>query len=251
MTEWPKTIYESIKLPFLKAAISLNLTSVKISLFNHALTLTFGTYFFSRGSHLFYLGGLAVCLVNGFLDYLDGDVARAKKEQSEVGAWLDSGFDVIIQNAVLGAIAVGCYKQGLSLNWIILFFIGNTSSNFVSFYYNERFGFDSARGNSLFRDYMDKSRSRFDGFLKEMIDPTASPKALALYTYRYWIVLGCLFNIMPFCFIQITIINNFRWAIMYIVYALYLKRGTNWHVINALSVLDEERDEFYRLRHSR
>src|SRR3990167_7315391 len=175
MIEWSKTIYDKIRLPFLKCAIKLNLTSIKISIINHVLTLTIGCYLFSRGTYLCYIGALLVCVVNGFLDYLDGDLARSKNEMSEAGAWLDSGFDVIIQNAVLGSIAIGCYKQELPLIWIIMFFIGNTSCNFVSFNYNQKFGFDSCRGNQVFRQYMDKSRSRFDRFFRDLIDPTSNP----------------------------------------------------------------------------
>jgi len=240
MTELPKIIYDKIKKPFVKGAVRLGLTANQLTVINHVITLTFGCYFFSRGNYLCFMGGLAVCIINGFIDYLDGDVARANNEQSQLGQWLDTGFDVIIQNAVLGAIGIGCFKMGMPVFWIVLFFIGNSASNFVSFHYNHRFGFESSSGNGKFRMMMESSQS-----MRDLIDPTSTTFALITYTCRYWIALGCLFNIMPECYIAITIISNFRWVIMYVIFAKYLNDDTDLHVLNVLRKLDPEQPEYY------
>jgi CDP-alcohol phosphatidyltransferase len=243
--EWTKIVYKKISRPIVWLCINAEITANQVTVVNHLMTLTFGCYLFSRGT---YWGGILGLLVNGFLDYLDGDIAQETGQTSKFGEWLDSGFDVIIQNAVMGAIAIGCFQMGLSLIWIILFFIANAGNNLVSFHYNNTFGFNSANGNELFRELMDKKRNLFNRFFKNLIDPTSSFIGLLWFTFRYFIVIGMIFNIMPACFILMTIIGNIKWFIMFSLYALHQKRNKYLFVVQILSFLDEERDEFYKLR---
>lgn len=250
--EFAKTIYKKTSYWPLEWCKALGITANQVTIFNHIITLTFGVFFMSRGNYISWLMGLGILLFNGWLDFFDGDLARYdKNNNSELGNWLDCSFDVIIQNAVLGAIGIGCYKMGLPLIWIVLFFVGNIGSNFVSFNYNNKFGFDSYRGNDLFRNLMDKKSNPVNIFFKNLIDPTSNHLALIIFTYRYFIMIGCIFNIMPYVFTVFTIITNFKWFIMFILYAYYLKGDKNLHVLKALSILDEERDEFFALRYSK
>ncbi len=248
MREWSKVLCDAINPPFVKACISLGITSNQITLFNHFITLTFGCYFFSRGTYLGGLLGLGICLINGFLDYADGKIARETSGNTKLGIWLDSGFDVVIQNAVMASIAVGCFRMGTPLFIVLLFMIANSANNFVSFNYNAKFGFDSDKGNELFRQFMDKKGTLINAFLKNIIDPTSNYYALVFFTFRYWIAVGMVFNIMPYLFILITIISNLKWIVMYALYAMHLRGDNNLHVLHALALLDDEREEFYEAR---
>jgi len=248
MKEWSKKLYEKVSKDSVDFCVRNEISADEITLLNHFLVLAMGCFLFSRGFYLAGLGGLGVCLVSGFLDYLDGDVAKATGSLSSFGEWIDSKFDVIIQNAVMGAIGIGCFKMGMPLIWIVMFFIGNSANNMVGLYYNLKFGFSSANGNELFRNYMDAKRNPLNLFFKNMIDPTASSCGLALITVRYWIAIGIIFNVMPFCFMAITIIGNIRWVVMFILYGMHLKECNHFHVLKALSILDEEREEFHELR---
>lgn len=250
MIEFPKKIYQSFSHRAISFCIAYGITSNQVTVANHILTLTVGCFFLSRGTHIGFILGLVICLINGFLDYLDGDLARSTNKQGKLGIWLDSGFDVIVQNAVMGAIAIGCYKTGLSALWIVMFFIANAANNFVSFNYNSTFGFDSDKGSELFRTLMDKKPNSLNIFLKSIIDPTSSYPALVLLTFRYWVALGAVFNLMPLCFICMAIIGNIKWVIMYLVYAMHLAEHKYLHVLKTLSVLDDERNEYFRLRYS-
>jgi hypothetical protein len=248
MKEISALVYSKIRSPFIFICTSAGLTSLKISLINHFITILFGCYFFSRGEYVFGLLGVGICFINGFLDYLDGDVARSNNARNPVAAWWDSGFDVIIQSIVMGAIAIGCHKNGLSLIWIIMFYIGNSANNWVSFNYNEKFGFDSDKGNSLFRMIMDRKCHIVNKFLRDIIDPTSNHLTLAIYTYRYWIVFGYILGVMPTFFKVITIIGNIKWVVMFLVYSVYLSGWDKLFVIKALSALDDEKEDFYCLR---
>jgi phosphatidylglycerophosphate synthase len=246
--ELPKKLYKKINQPFIDFCMEYNITANQITAFNHVLTLTIGCFFLSRGTYWGWVLGLVVCLINGLLDYLDGDVAKARKEVSDFGVWLDSGTDVIIQIAVMGAIAIGCFKMGMPVIYVVLFFISHSAINYISFIYNARFGFESANGNELFRDGMVKKRSLINLWFLQIIDPTINHLTLSIYTYRYWIALGCVFNIMPKCFLIITLIASVRWIVMFILYSLYLKQYKYLHVLKVLALLDDEREEFYTIR---
>lgn len=246
--EWTKRAYKKVSDPVVRFCVKWEISADAITFLNHYLTIFFGCFFFSRGEYVFGLLGLGVCVVNGFLDYLDGDIARATGNMGSFGDWIDTKADVIIQNIVMGAIGIGCFKMGMPLLWIILFYIGNSGNNLVGFSYNSKFGFSSGSGNELFREYMDAKRTPINIIFKNIIDPTASIYGLALITVRYWIALGIIFNIMPYCFVAITIIGNIRWFVMFILYGMYLKECNHFHIFNALSVLDEERKEFHELR---
>jgi hypothetical protein len=243
--EWSSVVYRKINKPVVDACLSLGISANQVTVLNHFITLTLGCYAFAQGTYIWGLVALGVCLLNGFLDYLDGDLARATGTTGKLGIWLDSGFDVIVQNAVMGAIAIGCH---LPIWLVVLFFIGNSANNFVSFNYNARFGFDSDKGNELFRNIMDKKCHPINRILKNIIDPTDNYPSLVFYTFRYWIALGFIFNVMPICFVIVTIISNIKWVIMYSLYALHLMGERRLYVLQALAALDEECGEFYSLR---
>src|SRR3990167_7273161 len=209
MKEIPRKIYNNFREKAILYCIKNKITPNEITVANHFFTLIFGCYYFSRGIYIFGLFGIIIMIFNVFLDYLDGDLAKATKQVNNLGIWLDSGFDIIVQNFVMGAIAIGCYNQGLSLIWIVIFFIGNSSNNFVSFYYNQKFGFDSDKGNELFRILMDRKCHFVNRILKNIIDPTSNYLSLIFYTYRYWVALGMILGIMPLLFQILTVINNF------------------------------------------
>jgi phosphatidylglycerophosphate synthase len=220
----------------------------QITVFNIVMMLTAGVYLFSRGTWQGYAGGFGVCLISGFLDYADGDLAKKTGQVSELGKWLDSGFDVILQNIIMAAIGLGVVKQGVPVVVLALFFVGNTALNFISFRYNATFGFDSYNGNSLFRKYMDEKPTIINRFFKNLIDPTSSGIGLVMFTVRYWIALGAILNIMPLCFIIMTVRATIHWIVMFIIFSFHQCQYKKLWVSQALALIDAEREEFYAIR---
>lgn len=250
MTEFTRTIYNKLSHYPIIFCLKNNISANTITIFDHFITLTLGCYFFSRGTHLGFILGIGVMVINVLLDYLDGDVARRSQKKNKLGDWLDCGFDVIIQGAVLGAIAVGCHKNGLSIIWIVMFFISSIANNFVSFNYNTKFGFHSYKGNSLFREFMSEKNTLINRMFKGIIDPSSNHVSLIIFTFRYWILLGCLLNVMPVCFKALTVISTVKWIIMYVLYSMHLQESRKLYVLQGLAMLDEERSEFYRFRNN-
>ena len=88
-------------------------------------------------------------------------------------------------------------------------------------------------------------------FFKNLIDPTASPVGLFLYTVRYWIILGIVINRLNYTFVCITAIHLFRASLMYVIYGLHLAEYKKLWLLQALSILDEDRQEYYAVRSSK
>ena len=249
MIEWCKELYTArISTPLMRVLTRFRwLTPNMVTIFNHGISLTCGVYCFSRGSWLWNIAGVGVMIIIGIIDYADGDLAKRTGRLSPTGVWFDSVFDVMIQNIIAGAILIGCYKQGLSVFWIVLYFVNNAGNNLVSFYYNHQFGFSSHTGSDAFRTLMLRCKRHweFNQFLKNLIDPTSSYIGLVVFTLRYAIVIGAFFNLMPLCLILVTIIGNFRWLVMYILFALHLRESKLLWVNQVLAILDDERGEHY------
>jgi hypothetical protein len=141
-----------------------------------------------------------------------------------------------------------CAAQPGFLPIAIIFFISNNAMQVISLKYNSTFGFDSHSGNALFRSYMDKKSSLFNKLMKNLLDPTASEIGFFLFTFRYWLVLGILFNQMKWAFIIITALLVFKVFIMHVIYGMHLLEYKKLWVLQALAIIDDEREEYYKIR---
>ena len=248
MTEWCQWFYQKY---LSKSALKIfhNCTPNQITAFNLFFTIAGGWYFFSQGTYLGNIRGCAVLLISGYLDYLDGDLARDKQQFSAFGLWLDSGCDMIIQNTIMAAVAFGLCRESNSLLPVaIMFFISNNAMQIISLHYNSTFGFDSHKGNDLFRGYMDKKPSLFNKTLKNLLDPTSSKIGFFMFTFRYWLVIGILFNQMKWAFIIITALLLFKVVVMHVIYGMHLLEYKKLWILQALAIIDDEREEYYKIR---
>lgn len=232
--------------------VKRNITTTQITVFNFFFSLIFAVFFFSRGTYLANWIALGVMGISTILDYADGDLGRNHNRSSPVSIWLDETGDIVLQNSIMAAICFSISRfepSALLLVVIMLYFVGNSITNVISFHYNNTFGFDSYKGNALFRKYMETKPTLLNRFLKNLIDPTSSAVGLVFYTIRYWIVFGIIFDQMKTILICVTFIITFRWIAMYILYALHLKHYKKLWVLQALAILDTDREEYYKCRH--
>lgn len=242
MKELSKVIYKKLSPLVVKVLVKLGITANQITIFNiFFMTLGAGYCFAAQRYWL----ALLICGISAALDYADGDVAAATTGYTATGAWIDPFGDIIKQNGIMGAIALGTHMPPLI---IVIFFIANATLNLVSLYYNNTFGFDSSKGNELFRELMDKKPTLFNKVLKNIIDPTSSWPGLYLGTVRYLIITGIVFGIMPVIFLVITGINCFKAVFMFVIYALHLSECKILWLLQVLAALDKNRKEFYDIR---
>ena len=189
---------------------------------------------------------LTLIIIWAILDYVDGDLARQTKSQT-VSMWFDPVGDIILQNIIMAGIAIGAYSQ-IGIELILIYFISNSGLNLISIYYNNTFGFDSYKGSSLFRKYMETKPTYLNRFLKNLIDPTSSALGIFFFTIRYWIAIGALRGNLAGPFIIIAYLTLFRWISMLILYGLHLQKYKKLWVLQALAIIDEDREEFYKVR---
>lgn len=256
--EWSQWLYYKYISPVCKLIFG-RFTPNQITIFNLLFTIICGSYFISRGTWFGNLCGLGVLLINGLLDYVDGDLAKSGNKVSLAGQWLDKGGDMLIQNIIMASVAYSlCIHQfsNATLLICITYFIGLNAMNMISIFYNNTFGFDSHVGSELFRKYMDKKhdgfiRGCFNKFMKNLIDPTASHLGLMLWTVRYLLVFGLVFNQLYISFSMISILLTFRWIVMFVLYTLHLKEYKKLYVLQSLAILDSQREEYYKMRGQR
>lgn len=246
--EFSKRAYNLIRIPFIRFCVRKRIAPNQITIFNMLLVLVCVCYLLSRGSYVHNLWALGFMAISSIIDYSDGDLAKQTNAVSQAGIWIDTYSDIILQNAVMGAVSIGAYKQELPLIFIVLFFVFNSTLNLVSLQYNDRFEFSSYKGNELFRQFMDQKPTLVNRFFKSLVDPTYSRVALVCYSVRYWLIAGIISNQINIAFIVITLLTIFRSALMYFIYTFYLLGSKKLWLLQALSLLDDERKEFYAVR---
>lgn len=87
------------------------------------------------------IAGFALFAVAGFLDALDGSVARARGTESALGAYLDGVVDRFVEGALLiGLMAFG-YPDWVLPGWlwlVLVLFFGTSMTTFVRAYADHR-----------------------------------------------------------------------------------------------------------------
>lgn len=92
---------------------------------NHVTVLSFlisliGAYFFSLGAYRFLVYGAIAIQLGYFLDIMDGEIARFKKQTSKFGQWLDNSTDVYAQIAIAVGVTYGIFSDNPRLFILIL-----------------------------------------------------------------------------------------------------------------------------------
>lgn len=89
---------------------------------------------FAIGSWWWLLLGAVLLQVSLVIDCVDGEVARATRRFSAVGAWLDASTDRVKEFAAYAGLAIGAARFGVNLWWIAVVLIVLQTSRHVSDY---------------------------------------------------------------------------------------------------------------------
>lgn len=102
--------------PFVDIAERVGLSANAITLIAFALAVLAGVVLYVAGSSpQWYLVGGVLVLVSGFLDVLDGAVARATQTATKAGDYLDHALDRYADVVILAGLAVGVEQYELGL----------------------------------------------------------------------------------------------------------------------------------------
>jgi phosphatidylglycerophosphate synthase len=243
--DFSHVIYKRYSKPIIRFLVKCHISPNQITLFNMFFTIIYAGVLFARGTYSDNILALGVCFVNVLLDYIDGDLAKSAGKVTPLGVWLDTGGDILVQVCIMGAIM---YAVKSPLWLLILYFISRNASSYTSFLYNSVFGFDSYKGSELFRTYMDSKKTLLNRVLKNIIDPTASWIGILLFTVRYWIIIGALTGRMDITLFVVTFTTTIQWMVLFVLYGFHLAEYKGLLVLQALAVMDSEREEYYKCR---
>ncbi|PSP74427.1 CDP-alcohol phosphatidyltransferase family protein [Halobacteriales archaeon QS_3_64_16] len=102
--------------PFVSLSVRLGLTPNGVSLLAFLLAAAAaGTYYLAANAATWYLLGAVLVLANGWLDLLDGALARRLEVDSEGGDLLDHVLDRYADILIIAGLAAGLGRYGLGL----------------------------------------------------------------------------------------------------------------------------------------
>lgn len=111
-----RTVSERLLVPFVSIAVRLGLTANAISVLSLVAAIAAGIALYVAGSAPeWYLGAAVLVLLTGFLDILDGAVARRTDTATEAGDFLDHVIDRYGDVIILGGLAAGVEQYELGL----------------------------------------------------------------------------------------------------------------------------------------
>lgn len=119
--------------PLTRLAIRLGWTPNAITLVSFAVGLAAAASF-SGGSFWWLLTGAVLLQLSLVIDCVDGEVARATRRFSSLGAWLDAATDRIKEFAAYAGLAIGAARFGVDLWWVAVALIVLQTTRHVSDY---------------------------------------------------------------------------------------------------------------------
>lgn len=175
---------------------------------------------FYIGNYFLNFLGILLLFFNFYFDLVDGDLARNYNKKSKLGPYLENLIDPLVLNLVILTIILNLIQIDSNYIYIGLFcFFGQKFSSDMTNLFKYRFSIDCVEG-SLIIEKSIKKFNIFENFLINLITPKNF--FLSFFSnFRYYLVLGSIFNVIPLALFIYTIAINLRWIILDIYLVLY------------------------------
>ena len=223
----------------------LPFTPNQITVFDFFTNGLLSSYFFSRGTYRDNLIGLFFCGLSAVSDRIDGFIARKRGLSSKLGGWLDSTLDLVWQNILVSAIVFGVFtSKGNNPLWLavgLFAIVSMALSNTFRNLHRDNFGLGFHGDVAGFRKKIRSSKEA--GFLDKLFLQIIAPTNfffIFIFTIRYFIILGALFNRMDAVLVATAASCFVRAVTLFYVYALFLadeKKESNRVIIKTLHSL--------------
>lgn len=186
-------------------------------------------YFFIQGGMRNNIIAFVFLVIHSFFDLVDGELARQKNMRSDLGAWLEDSLDNLLQTIVIFSIALNILTNYES-SWkylAILAILGQSLANIYGLRLTNLFKIDPLTGNEELHKYFEKKNgSMIDDFLRNMLVPTQFAYIL-IFTLRFYVVIGIMFNILPHLFIVFGVFITIRSIMIYMIITLFQTKNKN------------------------
>jgi len=219
----------------------------QVTVLRFIIFIPLAIFFFIYGDYYTIIAGIICYSLFIIFDYVDGDLARLKKETTQLGAWLEHMFDMVSEGLIILAISLGTYRiTGINYTWMFGL-IALYGVNMRILLYNEL----ESKYNlyHIFSGvYIKKisSLSGLDKLFAEILMPYRQPFKTLFYSIYSIIIFG-LFNQLYLSLIMIALMNNIRWIVM--SYTLFELNNKNERKPQFIKIIEEMQNVDLNDRH--
>lgn len=227
---------------FDKLFLKTPLTSKQITLINFFIFDLGAVIFFAFGKYWANLVALGFIVGAVIWDWMDGMVAREKKQSSKGPAFLDPALDFIWQHLIVAGIAIGVFRNsGGNFLWVIIGYfalVSLVSANYFIEIFDKKFGFGFRGDYDGFIKEVEQNKKidLFDKFILEILT-LRKFGYIFIFTVRYILLLGAVFNRLDIFLIFVSISYFIRTISLFFIYYSYLeseKKENNRIIVKAL-----------------
>lgn len=215
---------------FDKLFLKSPLTTKQITLVNFFVFDLGAVAFFCIGKYWANLVALGFIIAAVIWDWMDGMVAREKKQSSKGPAFLDPALDFIWQHLLVAGVAIGVYRaMNGNFTWLVVGYFAILSllcANYFIEIFDKKFGF-GFRG-----DYIDFIKDVEQEKKVDMIDKFALEMLtlrkfifIFIFTVRYVLLLGVILNRLEIFLLFISLSYFVRTIFLFYLYYSFLESG--------------------------
>lgn len=213
---------------FDKLFLKSPLTSKQITLVNFFVFDLAAVVFLTIGKYWANLLALAFIIAAVIWDWMDGMVAREKKQSSKGPAFLDPALDFIWQHLIVAGIAIGVFRSsGGNFLWVVvgyLALVALVSANYFIEIFDKKFGFGFRGDYDEFIKEVEQNKKA--GFIDKFILEILTLRKfifIFIFTIRYTLLLGVIFNRLEIFLLFVLISYLIRTISLFYVYYSYLE----------------------------
>jgi hypothetical protein len=200
-------VVRKLSKPLTRVALRLGWTPNAITLLSFAIGIGAAAAF-AVGDRWALVLGAVLLQVSLIVDCVDGEVARATRRFSALGAWLDASTDRVKEFLAYAGLAYGAYRMGVDIWWLAVVLVVLQTTRHMSDY-------DFSRVQRLREAYVPRRDVRF-------ADDGASGAAGG------WSVSGAM---------ELSTRMNRRDAVRWAKRAIHLPIGERWLIISVVAAL--------------
>ncbi len=213
----------------------------QITLFRVFILGSLSIFLFYSQSYVFNIIGLFVLLLSHFLDDVDGDLARNHDKKSELGKFLDGNLDAVLLNVIILTFVLKIFFEwdsDILVLWGFFALFGVIMSTKMTAMFQASFDIDCVEGNEKIEQHL--GTQPFDR-MSTFIYGLLTPKTFLLWlfsNFRYYLLVGVVFQIMPLCIGLYALAINMRWILLFISLAFFYKGLGKTRKLSLFSLFD-------------